>query len=252
MTPHLRIVSAFVIREIATRYGKSPGGYLWALLEPVAFIGMMSVLAGAIGRTPAMGESFPLFYATGFIAFNMYKGMESYLSTAISANRNLLSYPNVAPIDPIVARFTLQSLTSVIVALVVLSGALLSVRPVPQIHWSYIFEAIAFAWCMAAGMSLINIVLFFRFPLYEKAFAILTRPLFLLSGVLYVPADMPPALSGYLFHNQLVHVVILFREGFYGERIGSGLDRWFLAETSIILLFMGLALFTFWPVARAR
>lgn len=92
---HIRIVSAFVIREIATRYGRSPGGYVWALLEPVAFIGLMSVLIGSIGRMPALGTSFTLFYATGYLAFSMYKGMEGYLVSAVSGNKALMSYPKV-------------------------------------------------------------------------------------------------------------------------------------------------------------
>ena len=123
LTSHLRIVSAFIIREIATRYGRSPGGYIWALLEPLAFIAMMSMLMSAFGRLPSMGDSFPLFYATGFLAFNMYKSMEAYLASSISANKPLMSYPNVAPIDSVIARFILQGATSIVVTCVTRRGS---------------------------------------------------------------------------------------------------------------------------------
>ena len=240
------------MREIATRYGRSPGGYVWALLEPMAFIGLMSVLMSTVGRAPAMGDSFALFYASGFLAFNMYKGMESYLSSAVSANRSLLSYPNVAPIDSVIARFVLQGLTSLVVAAVILGGAMLTVHHKLHIYWAYLFEAVGFAWCLALGVALANIVLFFRFPIYETLFGILMRPLFLLSGVFYIPMQMPHPFSDYLLANPISHVVILFREGFYGESLLGGADTWFLGETSLIVLFIGLLLFTFFPVARER
>ena len=30
-----RTISALIMREMQTTYGRSPGGYLWAVLEPV-------------------------------------------------------------------------------------------------------------------------------------------------------------------------------------------------------------------------
>ena len=34
----LRAVAALVLREMSTRYGRTPGGYLWAILEPLGMI----------------------------------------------------------------------------------------------------------------------------------------------------------------------------------------------------------------------
>ncbi|MGK6317816.1 ABC transporter permease [Neorhizobium sp. DT-125] len=249
---HLRIVAAFIIREIATRYGRSPGGYIWALLEPMAFIALMSLLMSSIGRIPAIGDSFPLFYATGFLAFNLYKGMEAYLTSSISANKALMSYPNVAPIDPVIGRFVLQGATSFVVSAVILGGAMLTTRHSLNLQWAYILEAVAYAWLLALGVALMNIVLFFRFPLYEKIFGILMRPLFILSGIFYLPSQMPHPFSDILLDNPIVHIVMLFRKGFYGVRAAEGLDLWFLSETSLMMLFIGLLFFTFWPVGRER
>jgi capsular polysaccharide transport system permease protein len=252
ITAHLRIVTAFVMREIATRYGRSPGGYIWALLEPLAFIVMMSMLMGALGRMPALGDSFTLFYATGYIGFSMYKSMESYLASSISANKTLLTYPKVAPFDAVMARLILQGMTSAVIAVVVLYGSLWTTHRPVEIQWIFILEAVAFAWTIALGVALGNTVLFFRFPLYQKAFEIVTRPLLLLSGIFYVPSQMPHPYSDFLLANPITHVVILFREGFYTMHGDNGLDMAFLTEVSLTLLFVGMVLFTFFPVARAR
>lgn len=151
---HIRIVAAFVLREIDTRYGKNPGGYIWAFLEPVAFIAMMATLIGAVSHIPPLGESFVLFYSTGYMAFSLFKTMESYLDSAVSANRSLLSYPVVAPIDAVFGRLILQGATSAIVTLIVISGALHFERHSPSINWISILEAFMFAWTLALGVSL--------------------------------------------------------------------------------------------------
>lgn len=249
---HIRIVTAFVIREIATRYGRSPGGYVWALLEPVAFIGLMSLLLGSLGRLPALGTSFTLFYATGYLAFSMYKNMEGYLASAVSGNKALMSYPKVSPFDAVVGRFILQAMTSCVVAFVILYAATWTTNQPITIQWNYIVEAIAFAWIMALGVALGNTVLFFKFPLYQKIFEIVTRPLFILSGVFYVPSHMPHPFSDILLANPITQVVVLFREGFYVQHGDTGLDMPFLITTSAGLLFVGMLLFTVFPVARAR
>ena len=178
--------------------------------------------------------------------------MEGYLTSSISANRNLFSYPIVAPIDAVVARFILQGATSVLVSGVIIGAALYQMRHVPSIGWPQILEAIFFAWVMATGIALTNIVLFFRYPLYQNIFNIVTRPLFLLSGVFYIPSEMPHPIGDILLMNPITHVVILFREGFYGGGGKDGLDVFFLAEASLAALFVGIVLFTLVPVARER
>jgi capsular polysaccharide transport system permease protein len=249
---HMRVVFAFIVREIATRYGRSPGGYLWAVVEPVAYVGMMSLLFGALARTPALGTSFPLFFATGYIGYSMYNGMAGYLSSSLSANKNLLQYPLVAPIDPFVGRAILQGLTSVVVAAVILWVAWLTEPHPSEINWAALIEATGLAWLLAAGVALTNIVLFERFKLYEKIFAIVTRPLFLLSGVFYVPEQMPHPFQEVLLANPITQCIVLFREGFYGATVTDGFDMSYLFWCVLATLFVGMFTFTMWPVGRLR
>jgi capsular polysaccharide transport system permease protein len=252
LSSHLRVVFAFIVREIASRYGRSPGGYLWAVVEPVAYVGMMSLLFGALARTPAMGTSFPLFFATGYIAYSMYNGMAGYLSSAISANKSLLQYPLVAPIDPFIGRAILQAMTSAMVAVIILWIARQTEPHPHEILWTALIEAIGLAWILAAGVALTNVVLFERFKLYEKIFGIITRPLFLLSGVFYVPSQMPHPFQDVLLANPITQIIILFREGFYGQSVTDGFDMSYLFWWVLPVAFVGLFTFTMWPVGRLR
>lgn len=240
------------MREIATRYGRNPGGYLWAFLEPMAFIAIMSVIMGAFSHIPPLGDSYVLFYATGYLGFSLFKTMEGYLTSSISANRSLMSYPIVAPIDAVMSRLILQGATSAVVSGIVLFGAMQTSRHAPTLNWEIIIETVILAWLLALGVSLANMVGFFFFPIYEKIYQIVSRPLFLLSGVFYVPSSMPHPFRDYLLMNPITHVVMMFREGFYGDHASIGLDKAYLVSVACISLAIGMIVFTKFDVSRAR
>ncbi|MBR9762451.1 MAG: sugar ABC transporter permease, partial [Rhodobacteraceae bacterium] len=67
-----RRVCALMLREMATSQGRAPGGYLWAVLEPVAGITLMSLIFSLALRNPSLGVTFPLFYATGMLPFTLF------------------------------------------------------------------------------------------------------------------------------------------------------------------------------------
>ena len=83
----LRTIAALILREMTTTYGRSPGGYLWAILEPVAGIALLTAIFAMSFRSPALGDSFPLFYATGMMPFMMFTGIHSKVSQSLSFNR---------------------------------------------------------------------------------------------------------------------------------------------------------------------
>ncbi len=249
---HARIVAAFILREIATRYGRSPGGYIWAFIEPLAFVFIMTTLMSSFGRSPPIGDSFVLFYSTGYMGFSLYRTMETYLASSISANRALMSYPVVAPIDAVVGRLILQGVTIIVVTTIIGLGAISTSRHPHAIEWRAIIEAASLAWTLALGVATINIVLFFLFPLYQKIYEIISRPLLLLSGVFYMPNMMPHPISDYILFNPISHVVLLFRAGFYGYPSTAGLDTAYLVEISSATLSIGMILFTFFNITKRQ
>ena len=63
----LRVLFALMVREMGTTFGRSWGGYFWAIAEPLGGILLLSLAFGLALRTPPLGSSFMLFYATGYI-----------------------------------------------------------------------------------------------------------------------------------------------------------------------------------------
>ncbi|MFQ6240248.1 ABC transporter permease [Sinorhizobium meliloti] len=241
---HLRVVSAMIVREMSTRFGSKPGGYIWALLEPVGYIAMMTVIFGAIAHTPALGTNFILFFATGYLGYQLYQAKVAYLGGAIRANKSLLSYPNVAPIDAITARYILQTLTTILVSFVVFSAIFFTLHHSPELNWPLLLGAEFYASLLAVGVGLFNCVMFVRFSIYEQIYGIVTRPMFLLCGVFFLPDEMPHPYRDILLTNPVCHVIMLFRTGFYPEYRAIGLDLPYLTTFSALVFFGGMIVFT--------
>ena len=107
----LRTILALILREMSTSYGRSPGGYLWAILEPALAIGVMVAIFSTGFRSPRLGTNFPIFYASGFLVYFCFSNPSIRVSQAVNFSKQLLAYPRVTFIDTIIARFLLSALT---------------------------------------------------------------------------------------------------------------------------------------------
>lgn len=233
-----------IARETSSRFGRKPGGYIWALLEPGGYITMMTLIFGALAKTPLLGSSFILFFATGFMGYQLYQSKVAYISSAVRANKALLNYPLVAPIDAVTARFILQVATTSLVAIIIFSGIFMTMKVAPHVYWPSLVEAEIAAAFLALGVAMSNSVLFIRYPLYEQVYGIITRPLFLLSGVFFLPDSMSPPYRDYLMYNPLCHIIMMFRTGFYPEYRAMGLDKEYLTAVIAVVFMLGLTTFT--------
>lgn len=238
----LRATSALILREMATRYGNSPGGYIWALLEPVGVIIIMAVGFSLIMRSPALGSSFILFYATGFLPFNLYQTVSNMMARSIPFSRPLLFYPAVTWVDAVLARFALNALTGILV-MIILMAAIIMVTDTPLVLSVIpVLIAIGLALLLGAGFGMLNSALIGLFPVWGQVWSIATRPLFLVSGVIFMYEDMPPLAQSILWYNPLMHVAGWAREGFYPTYSADYTNAGFVIATSLIPLFLGTVL----------
>lgn len=232
----LRTIMALMLREMATTYGRSPGGYLWAVLEPVAGIALLSVIFSVAFRSPAIGTNFPLFYATGVLPFMSFTTISNKLAQSLNFSRQLLAYPAVTYIDAILARFVLTLLTEMMVAFVVLGGILLifDTRVIPD--FPTILNALALAGALGLGVGTLNCYLTTRFPVWQQIWGVAMRPMFLISCVIFLYDSIPEPYRGWLWFNPVVHAVGLMRRGFY-----TTYDATYVSQV-YVLAFAGLCL----------
>ncbi len=212
----LRVLFALVVREMGTRFGRAAGGYVWAIAEPLGGIILLAVAFSLALRSPPMGTSFMLFYSTGIIPFHLFTTMSKGVAGSVSSNRGLLTYPVVTPLDAVIAKAMLSFMTLFVVATLLYTGIIVGMG----LHVNLELGAVALAFVMAAalgmGVGTLNCVLFGFFPTWKNMWAVVTRPLFIISGIFFTFESVPKEFQSVLWWNPLVHVIGTMRSGFYG------------------------------------
>lgn len=237
-----RVTFALIMREMATSYGKSYLGYVWAVLEPLGAIVILSLVFSVALKAPALGDSFPLFYASGYVPFVAYNSMQNKISAALRENTQLLFYPRVTYLDAILARFILTFVTQLLVAVIVFSGIFLIEGSSQRIDIINILEAMVVASYLGLGVGTLNCVIIHLSPSWRQMWSILTRPLFLISCIFYMYDTLPEWVQDILWYNPLVHVVGLARTGFYSVYDGDYIFVPFPILIGSVTLFLGFAL----------
>jgi capsular polysaccharide transport system permease protein len=233
-----RIIIALILREIGTSYGRSPGGYIWALAEPVLGIALLTAIFSIGFRTPPLGNNFPIFYATGLLPFLIFVDLSNKISQAISYSKQLLAYPRVTFVDAILGRFILNFLTQLLVGFIVLSGIILLFDTRAAVDISHIMSGLALIAALSLGVGVFNCFMMSMFQVWQRIYGICTRPLLLLSGVVFMYDTVPEPYRGYLWYNPLIHVVGRIRAGFY-----HGYDATYISPAYVYAVAATLGLF---------
>ena len=239
-----RSIAALCLREMVTTYGRSPGGWAWAVVEPVAAIALLAFAFSLAFHAPPLGSSFPLFYATGFLPYMLFHDVSQKVATSIRFSRPLLSFGAVTYLDTLIARFFLNVLTHLVVISLVLTTILVLSNAGHYVEFQQIGLALGAAAALALGVGTLNCYLFTAFPAWERLWAIGLRPLFIISGVVFLFEDVPAKYQGLLAFNPLFHVTGLMRAAIYPTYLPSYINMWFVFALALATAGLGMLLLT--------
>ena len=242
----VRVILALILREMSTTYGRSPGGYVWAILQPVGIILILAIGFSLLLRAPSLGTSFLLFYASALLPLRMFQDMSVNVGAAVSFNRALMEYPRVTVMDAVLARATLVILTQVVVAAVIFTGIYL-IEDIPEtVDLLPIVTAFALAAFLGFGFGMFNCYATVSFPVWKTLWNVLTRPLILISGVFFLYEDLPRTIQDLLWFNPLLHISGIARQGFYSIYQPGYISITLIVGVALAPMFLGtLLLFRF-------
>lgn len=240
--PGTRAIMALILREMSTTYGRTAGGYIWAVLEPVAAVVLLAVVFAFAFASPPIGNDFPLFYATGYLPFAMYNDISRKMGAAIRFSRPLLAYPSVTFIDALIGRLILNTLTHLMVLALVIGGIIIVRGLNVIIDYGAIAQAIGMIIALSLGVGTLNCYLLHTFAAWEQIWGIANRPLFVLSGILFVIDDIGEPFRSILLLNPIAHPIMELRAGFFVTYDAVHVAPIFVYVFSAVCLFLGLVL----------
>jgi len=237
-----RVVVALIMREMNSRFDQESAGFVWGLLEPLILVAFYIVIHTAMARSgAALGDDSLLFMITGVVAFRMSRGLVSACQTCIKQNLQLLTYPQVRPLDTFYARFLVETFRWLIVVFAFFGFLSIYIKGSVITHPDQFVEAILACLYLGGSMALFNAIVGILFPFWLKIWNIASMPLMLLSGLFYVPSEMPPPALAIMEWNPFLHCVEWMRTASYIDYI-SVLDKTYLLSFSTGVLLIALTL----------
>lgn len=236
----LRVIFALVLREARVRHGRARIGYLWAIIEPVMLITILTILFSQFRDDSTANGGFALFFATGVLAFQSFRNTSQYVSGAFEQNRPLFNYPMVKPMDAAFARLVLDSATHIFIMFVVLSFQIIVMNAPLPANIPKMALAILLLLTMAFGAGVTLAVLRRFAPSMLNLYLVIMGPAFFVSCVFFSLDSVPTFYREILVINPLVHGVEAFRAGYYPIYPDGDVNLLYLFTWVVVLNCFGL------------
>jgi len=117
----------------------------------------------------------------------------------------------------VMAKFVLNFMTMLLIAVILYSSIILGLGLYVVLDLAYVVRGFVLAALLGTGVGALNCVVFGFFPTWKNVWGVLTRPLFLISGILFTYESVPREFQAVLWWNPLIHVTAVMRAGFYGS-----------------------------------
>ena len=207
------VIMAIIFKEIKLRSRTSKFGIVYVLIEPMVFILAISAVRWLLrGRELVDGLHVLIWIPLGVGAFLMVRRAISKIPTAINSNDGLLDYPQVKPIDPVIAVFILEMILTMLGSCLAIILIWWFVDVVPSFPRP--LEAIGVLALLLAGCFGLSLFLAVYGTFYEnipRTVRFLNRPLIFISGVMFPVSTLPKEVREYLAWNPLLQFIEYIR-----------------------------------------
>ncbi|MBO6636243.1 MAG: ABC transporter permease [Parvibaculum sp.] len=233
-------VRTIMLRETMARFGRHEIGYLWAIIEPLIHVTVVSCIFYFIRMRDTLGMNVVLFVATGIIPLFFYMKTYSGLVNVLKQNRPLLNHPGVQPMDIFFARSILEFFTQLFVFIVFVVAIYLFIEEYKFGNvWSILTNLFGL-WITGIGMGLLIGSLVVFAESIKNVMDGSNRIIYVASGVFFTLDMMPPAVAEYLEWNPLLHFVDGVRGNFNPLMGGTRVDIGYAYVCAVAILFCGL------------
>jgi capsular polysaccharide transport system permease protein len=228
-----------MLRALLTSHEHSGIGYLWAIVQPLAFIAALDIVYVMAGHHEPYGTSTTGFLVSGIVPFIcFYVRIQGAASTAVRSNLNFLYFRQVTPLLLILAHCLLEYLTGIVVLVLIIGGMSLyqgslqlydplttiAALTCISILGMVVGTLFGLGQLVIPGLSVVEVVFF--------------RMMFFFSGALYYANSLPPRMRFFALFNPLLHLIEFVRDGLF-ESYHSRYANW---HYPLIFVFTGLAM----------
>lgn len=235
------VIMAIIFKDFKVRQRTSKFGIFYVLIEPMVFILAIASIRYMFRITTVDGLHVLIWIPLGVAVFLIFMRSVTKIPSALKSNQGLLDFPQVKPIDPVIAVFILEmTLTMAASGLAMfLIWWIMDVGP----WFPRPLEAIGIVAALLAGCFGVSLLLAVYGTFYEnipRTVRFLNRPMIFMSGVIFSVGALPPYVREYLAWNPILQFIEHFRLYAADHAVIPEADLGYACFASALMLGLGI------------
>jgi len=234
------VVIALFLREVQTRFGTKKLGYFWAVFDAMFMVMIFAGLKSLISSKSMPGIDYPVYLATTFLAFFLWRNIVSQSMHAFNANKALFAYKQVKPFDTVVTRVLLELLVSSVATVIFVGIGLYLNLDLSVKNFNMVMLAVLWLCLFGFALGLMNAVFAYFYESYAKIVNIFMAPLMFVSAIMYSVDSLPPLARKIILYNPLANFMEMIH-GYYFHPLNTYyVDYEYMVYWTLIPLWIGL------------
>jgi len=238
----IKVIQALTSRELMTRFGRQNIGFLWIMVEPLMFAGLVGLVWSFLRAPVTQDISVLAFVVSGYVPLTFLRHSFGRSGSIFVANSALLYHRQIKVLDFIFVRVLIEAIGAMmayIFAIIVL--IFLGYAPIPSdvgalvLGWSVYILFVLSLCTILAPLSEVSEVI-------EKLVPISVYISIPFSGVFNMASWLPVGTREALMWSPLVSGMELMRYGLFGDAVTPYYDLPKAIGISMVCLAIGLIL----------
>lgn len=236
------LLGLLIERDWKVRYRQAALGVAWAVLTPLAFTAVLTVVFGVLARLGPEHVPYAPFLLAGLLAWNYFNAAVTRCTTALQQGSSLLSrvyFPRLLlPLANLIV-----PLADWAFGLLALGVILVWYRLAPTAHAVFLplYALLAIVAALGAGTLLGALNAYYRDV--RLALPVVMRLLFFLTPVVYAAERVPEGWRTLYAVNPMVSVIEGIRAGLIGTAPPTAAMVGVSAASAVVLLVVGVNVF---------
>ena len=231
-----------MLREIHTLYGNTALGYVWVLVQDSFGIMVFWGLRLVVHAKAPHGMSTLTYLVIGFGIWGIVTKTLSKCMTAVDGNRALLTFPQVSPLDIMIARAMVVFATEVVCACILLGiGAAFGFSIMLQDLGLLLF-CLFFASLLGLGLGMTLAALGSYWAALHHIVPMILRVLFFASGIFFSVTSFSTKIGEFLLWNPILQLIEMARSSMSSGYMATYTDPLYILYLTMALLSIGLLL----------
>jgi capsular polysaccharide transport system permease protein len=235
-----QVIWALILRNFRAEYGHRRLGLLWAFIPPLVTVAFLVLILSSVRHDMApIGHDVAPFLALGLLNLNFFQGTMRGVAASINGGKSLLVFPRVKVLDLYLARFLLEVAILTVVFTVFMSAFVLFDLIPPPEELDRVLLPLFIGSMIGLGGGLMHAVLLRLTPAWDLVWKVVSRVLFLSSGLFFIADGMPIKIQALLYYNPILHLCEWVRSGYYADYESRFLDPTYPVGFMLVVLLLG-------------